>query len=343
MAKVGTTMKALTLEKNILDAKQAIASLKIIEKPIPQPKHGQVLVRMEAASCNPSDVLSLQGTYGVQKSLPATPGAEGCGVVVQSGGGFTARRLVGKRVACGLQSDADGTWAEYFIAEAATCIPIKRGVPAEQTASLVSHFTALGLIDTLKAEGHRGFVHSAGGASQVARMILGLEKKERLTGIHLVRRQSQIAEMQQLGAKHVLSLENAFWRDELAALCTKLNVSAAIDAIGGETTGALLSALPRDGAVWLYGALALKSCGDIAPLDIIFKNKRLDGFYLGNWLRSKNMFQLRATGNRVQALIREGIFQTQVREKVALERVPGGLAQFLQNMGAGKILICPTN
>lgn len=334
-------MKALILDKNILDPKQAIASLKISEIPTPKPKHGQVLVKMEAAPCNPSDVLNLQGMYGAQKTLPATPGGEGCGTVVASGGGFQARRLVGKRVACGLQSDADGTWAEYFIADASTCIPLKGKLPAEQVASLIHPFTAVGLIDVLKSQGHRGFVHSAG-LSPIGRMLLGLEKKESLKGIHLVRRFMQVSEMQALGAKHVLCLEDNRWREKLEELCTSLDIKAAIDAVGGDVTGSLVSALPRNGVVFLYGALALRPCADIAALDVIFKNKRLEGFYLGNWLKSKNVFQLISIGNRVQTLIRQKVFETQVRSKVSLEDAPGRLLQAMENMGAGQILICPS-
>src|SRR2546426_309890 len=97
---------------------EAIAGLKLVERPMPTPARGQVLVKIEAAPCNPSDLLLLQGKYGALKTLPTVPGWEGAGTVVASGGGWLAGWLQGKRVACGLQGDRDGTWAEYAVAKA---------------------------------------------------------------------------------------------------------------------------------------------------------------------------------------------------------------------------------
>ena len=115
---IPSTMRALELTEQRADVEEAIRGLRVVEKPVPRPGRGQVLVRIEAAPCNPSDLLFLQGLYGVSKTLPTVPGREGAGTVVASGGGLLGRWLTGKRVACGEQSDADGTWAEYFVAEA---------------------------------------------------------------------------------------------------------------------------------------------------------------------------------------------------------------------------------
>jgi NADPH:quinone reductase len=334
-------MKALVLEANLMDPKAAVRSLRIVDKPVPEPKHGQVLVKIEAAPCNPSDILSLQGLYGVPKKLPSVPGWEGCGTVVATGGGFLSRRLLGKRVACGLQTDADGTWAEFFVAEATACIPIKAGMPVEQAAGLVINpFSAVGLVDCLQSKGLNGFVHTAG-LSQVGRMLLGLEKRESLVGIHMVRRLNQVDSMRALGAKHVLSFESPSWPEALSQLCKQHQIRGAFDAVGGDVTGKLMGALPPKSTVWVYGALSLAPCSDINPLDLIFKDKKMQGFYLGTWLGTKNIFQLISTGNRVQNLIRDGVFETQVRAKASLEDAPKHLLEYLDNMTAGKVLICP--
>src|SRR3990172_4471547 len=133
-AAIPKKMRAVVLEEyreNVLDA---IAGLKLMERAVPPLRRGQVLVRIEAAPCNPSDLLLLQGKYGTLKTLPTVPGWEGAGTVVASGGGLLAGWLKGKRVACALRDDRDGTWAEYFVADAADCIPLKRQVTFEQAA-----------------------------------------------------------------------------------------------------------------------------------------------------------------------------------------------------------------
>ena len=87
-----TQMRVVLLEQYQEDLADAIGSLKVVERPVPSLRRGQVLVRIEAAPCNPSDLLLLQGKYGVFKTLPCVPGWEVAGTVVTSGRRM-ARRL----------------------------------------------------------------------------------------------------------------------------------------------------------------------------------------------------------------------------------------------------------
>src|SRR5688572_27632610 len=170
-AVIPDTMRAVVLEEYRENIDHAINGLKIAELPVPRLRPGQVLVRIEAAPCNPSDLLLLQGKYGALKKLPTVPGWEGAGCVVASGGGWLAGWLQGKRVACGLQGDRAGTWAEYFVAKAGECIPLKSKLTLEQAESLIINpFTAVGLLETARKGGHRAAVHTAG-ASQLGRML----------------------------------------------------------------------------------------------------------------------------------------------------------------------------
>src|SRR6187455_3208387 len=106
-------MRAVVLEEYRENGADAIRGLAVRDRPVGKPRPGQVLVRIEAAPCNPSDLLLLQGKYGTLKTLPTVPGWEGAGTVVASGGGWYGSWLVGKRVACALRgSERSGTWAE---------------------------------------------------------------------------------------------------------------------------------------------------------------------------------------------------------------------------------------
>src|SRR5689334_22357555 len=166
------TMRALVLRDQHNDVVEAIRGLEVQQRAIPEPRHGQVLVKIAAAPCNPSDLLLLQGKYGTLKKLPTVAGWEGAGTVVATGGGLLGRWLSGKRVACALRADRDGTWAQYFVADANTCIPLKPAMPIEQAASLIINpFTAAGLLETARRGGHTAAVHTVG-ASQVGRMMI---------------------------------------------------------------------------------------------------------------------------------------------------------------------------
>src|SRR6188768_2798715 len=100
---VPKTMRAVVLAEYRDSPEAAIGGLEVRERPVPEPRRGQVVVRIEAAPCNPSDLLLLQGKYGTLKTLPTVPGWEGTGMVVANGGGLYGRWLVGKRVACALK------------------------------------------------------------------------------------------------------------------------------------------------------------------------------------------------------------------------------------------------
>src|SRR5690242_19146008 len=184
-------MRAVVLSEYREIVSEAIAGLAVLERPVPKPGRGQVLVKIAASPCNPSDLLLLQGKYGTLKKLPTVPGWEGAGTVVASGGGLLARWLKGKRVACALRADRDGTWAEYFVADAKNCVPLKSAMPIEQAASLVINpFTAAGLLETARRDGHAAAVHTVG-ASQVGRMMIAMAADLKYPLINIVRRDAQ--------------------------------------------------------------------------------------------------------------------------------------------------------
>jgi hypothetical protein len=87
-AAIPSEMRVLELDNYHEDITKAVEGLRVVKKSTPQPGAGQVLVRIEAAPCNPSDLVFMQGLYGVKKALPAVPGWEGAGTVVASGGGM---------------------------------------------------------------------------------------------------------------------------------------------------------------------------------------------------------------------------------------------------------------
>ena len=233
------TMRALLLEQHDADLLKTIGSLKVVERPVRPLRRGQVLVRIEAAPCNPSDLLMLQAKYGALKTLPTVPGWEGAGTVVASGGGLLGSWLKGKRVACSLQDDRDGTWAEYFVANATNCIPLDRRLPMDQAASLtINPLSAMGLLDTVARGGHRAAVHTAG-ASQLGRMLLAMAD---CPLIHIVRREAQVELLRSFGARHVFNSSDSDFPEKLRDACTELHATIAFDAVAGPMTGTVLGA-----------------------------------------------------------------------------------------------------
>jgi NADPH:quinone reductase-like Zn-dependent oxidoreductase len=335
------TMRAILLSRHDADVRQAITGLQVVQRPRPIPASGQVLVRIAAAPCNPSDLLFLQNRYGGFKTLPSVPGWEGAGTVVGSGGGWVARWLVGKRVACTLQSDRDGTWAEYFVANALECLPLSSQLSVEQGASLIINpMTAMALLQDARRGGHRAAVHTAG-ASQLGRMLLAIANQMRYPMIHIVRRAAQVQLLKSLGATHVLDSSDQSFAQELERLAAQLGATIAFEAVAGDMTGKVLAAMPAGATVVLYGSLSDGECGPLNPVDVIFQHKTLTGFYLGNWIRRRNLLSVLRLANQVQQMMVNKIIHSEVQRNVHFDNVVEGLLHYVDHMTDGKVLIRP--
>ncbi len=313
------------------------SGLRVVEKDVPTPRNGEVLVRIAAAPINPVDLAFIHGIYGVKKELPVVPGFEGTGVVVAVGGGMLGRFLYGKRVACGAPDGGDGTWAEYMVTEARRCVPLAKKVSVEQGATmLINPMTARILVRQVTGGKHRAFIQTAA-AGAVGRMIASLAVRFGVPGIHLVRRTEQVEFLRSRGAANVLCTNDPDFGDKLNVLCRDLRPTIAFDAVAGDMTERLLRALPRGGKVVVYGSLSLKNCR-ITPGRFIFEKKSIEGFWLVDWIRDTPFrHQLRLALGLQKFLANE--LKTEIRKHVPLADARHGIAEYVQNMTAGKVLL----
>lgn len=336
-----TTARALVLDAYDLDHVAAVRSLHVEERPIPTPGPGQVLVRVEAAACNPSDIIFLTGSYVSMKELPSAPGWEGAGTVVAAGPGFFGRFLRGRRVAFGSLESHDGAWGEYCLTEAMRCIPVSKNVSTEQAADLiVNPMTAVAMLAEARRSGHRAAISTAA-ASQLGRMVLALSKREGFPVIHTVRRAEQADLLRSLGADHVLDSSTSTFAVDLAAKAKELRATIAFDAIAGDSPGQLLEAMPPRSRVLVYGVLAgsRKMNVDVGP--VLANASGLEGFYLVHWLEQAGPLRLLMAARKVQRLFADGTFETQIARRVSLDDAVEGIEAYMNDMTAGKTLLCP--
>jgi NADPH2:quinone reductase len=334
---IPTTMRAVRAR----DFEGRPDSLRVEQVAIPPLAAGQVLVKIAAAPINPSDLVFLKGLYGISKPLPVVPGFEGSGVVVAAGGGWLGRWLRGKRVACKAPENGHGTWAEYMITEAASCIPLCKPVSLEAGASLiVNPMTAVALIDQLRAGGHRGFVQTAA-ASALGQMIVRLGRRYGINGVHIVRRPDQVLQLKAIGAETVLDSSAPQFEELLTAACQKLNATIGFDAVGGDLSRQVLGAMKSGAELLVYGALSGEP-GQYHPRDIIFADKRISGFWLTQWIKQKNFVGKVRFASRVQGLMREEL-RTTVQGRFSLGDVQLAIEQYKAHRSAGKVLLVPGN
>jgi NADPH:quinone reductase-like Zn-dependent oxidoreductase len=292
---------------------------------------------MTASPINPSDLASLQGLYGVQKALPMVPGIEGCGTVVRTGSSLVARRLLGRRVACAAGA-GDGAWAEYMVASALQCSPLPASVSDEQGAMrIVNPYTAWAHLKIARQARARAIVQTAA-ASALGQMVNRLAQLRGVQVINIVRREAQADMLRTLGARHILNSESSDFDSQLRDLCRQVDARLAFDAVAGTMTARLLGALPPEGRVVVYGGLA----GELVsfnPGDLIFNQRRVEGFYLGRWIAHQS---LPALLNMQRQLYRLGdLTHAAIQLHAPLEDVQQAIATYEANMSSGKVLLMP--
>ncbi len=226
------------------------------------PGADEVIVRVEAAPINPSDlglllgpadVATLRGggtaerpevTFDIPRGRLAAisarlgqslaVGNEGAGTVVEAGPG--AEALLGKRV--GMLGGA--MYADYRKLKIRDVVPLPDGASAADGASMfVNPLTALGFVETAKAEGHTAIVHTAA-ASNLGQMLQKICLADGIPLVNVVRSDEQAAVLTGIGATHVLDSRADDFRVQLVAAITETGATVAFDALGGGTLGSTI-------------------------------------------------------------------------------------------------------
>ena len=231
--------------------------LSLVEVPIPEPGADEVLVEMQAAPINPSDLGLLIGPADVarasvvgagataavtlpiaepaMRALAARAGAsmpvgnEGAGKVVAAGTSPEAQALLGKLVAL----NGGATYAQHRIAKAADVMPLPEGASAVDGAScFVNPLTALGMIESMRREGHTALVHTAA-ASNLGQMLVKLCIADGVGLVNVVRNAEQAKMLKDIGARYVVDSTSPAFVDELTDAIAETGATIAFDAVGG--------------------------------------------------------------------------------------------------------------
>lgn len=334
-------MRAVVLQEYNSNLGRIIRSLSVQEKEVRAPGDDEVLVRMDCAPCNPSDIAFLRGMYIVSRPVPVIPGFEGTGKIVATGTSHSALSLAGKKVSCFSQGSEEGTWAEYVTVSAGHCIPVREGLSVEQAACLaVNPFTAAGLMEIAAADRHRAVILTAAGG-QVSTFIRKMAAGKGIPVINIVRSDHQVRALSEQGEHYVLNQKDDTFADRLKSLSKQLEATIAFDAIGGEMTGILLNAMPHDSQVILYGGLSGLPAANLDILEVIFHGKSLRGFNLADWISQTGVERFSEISGQLQDQIISGKLTTRIQATFPFEQVVRGLLQYVGNMSKGKVLFVP--
>lgn len=245
------------LQLRSLIKKSGELEISLLDVPTPEPADDEVVVRIEAAPINPSDLGLLVGAADMStakasgtkeapvitakvpdgamramgarldQSLPV--GNEGAGVVIKTGSSDAAKALMGKTVAM----IGGAMYAQYRTLKARDCQPLPEGTTAAEGASwFVNPLTALGMTETMRREGHKALVHTAA-ASNLGQMLNKICIKDGIGLVNIVRSKEQAEILKKIGAKHVVDSSAPSFLDDLTAALVETGATIAFDAIGG--------------------------------------------------------------------------------------------------------------
>lgn len=333
------TYKAAVLPQANQNIVRALLSIAIEEKPLRQPLPDELLVKMEAAPFNPSDIAFMQDSYQVKKQMPCVPGFEGAGIVVAAGSSLDSKRWLNKRVSCFSQQDKDGTWAEYFYARVYEVLPVSDKLSAQQASTFfINPYTAWGLFEiALQRESKAVIVNAAG--SRVADFLFELAKIHQLEVIAIVRKQKTADTLLQQGLKHVLVESDPDFEHRLREIAVKLNATTAFDAVGGSLSGQLFNLMPADSEVVLYGGLSGKAVSGLNPLGLIFENKMFTGFNLNDWMAENDTISFELARETLEKMIIDQLVSTKIQDEVPLTGLTKGLKNYISAMSDGKVIL----
>jgi NADPH:quinone reductase len=254
-----TDLPDLALELQSTVTPQGTLELSLVDVTVPTPAANEVVVRVEAAPINPSDLgvliagadmttATVQGTAErptVEASLGAaalaglsaridTPlpvGNEGAGTVVAAGESTAAQSLLGKTVGIA----GGGMYAQYRVIDAGACLVLPAGATAmDGASSFVNPLTALGMLETMRREGHSGLVHTAA-ASNLGQMLVKLCIADGVPLVNIVRKPDQEELLRSLGAVHVCNTASPTFAADLLEALKATSATLAFDATGGGT------------------------------------------------------------------------------------------------------------
>ncbi|MDO9361006.1 MAG: zinc-binding dehydrogenase [Polaromonas sp.] len=354
--------------------------LSLVAVPTPTPAADEVVVRIEATPINPSDIGLLFGAADINTvklsgsaaqpvatmQIPAAAiksmagrlgqalpvGNEGAGMVVAAGSGAAAQALLGKTVA--LLGGA--MYAQYRCVKAEQCLVLPEGAtPADGASCFVNPLTALGMVETMRREGHTALVHTAA-ASNLGQMLNRICIKDGIALVNIVRKPEQAALLQSQGAKHVCDATAPAFMEDLTQALVATGATIAFDATGGgKLAGQILTAMeaalnrtakeysrygsPTHKQVYIYGGL------DTRPTE--FNRSFGMAWGMGGWLlfpflQSIGAEAAQALRQRVAAELKTTFASTYSKEISLAEALqPSEIAVYGQRATGTKYLLNP--
>ncbi|MEL0131558.1 MAG: zinc-binding dehydrogenase [Betaproteobacteria bacterium] len=377
---------ATTIPKTTLDLRSEITSdrqlvLSLVDADLPSPESDEIIVRVEAAPINPSDMGLLFGAADMANATQSgsserpvvnadvperfmgamarridqslTVGNEGSGVVIATGDSPEAQALIGKKVAM----FGGSMFTQYRCINVKNCLELPDTVTCEDGASaFVNPLTVLGFIDTLKKDGHSALMHTAA-ASNLGQMLNRICIKDGIPLVNIVRHDEHVTLLKSQGAKHVVNSNSETFMEELSEAAFETGATLGFDAIGGgKLAGQMLTSMESaanrtPGAYSRYGSKTLKQVYIYGTLDTskteVARNFgfswKMGGWLLFNYMDTLNEKEIKQLHERVISEL-QTTFKSHYSKTVSLAEALSleSIKEYYKRSSGAKYLINPT-
>jgi len=307
--------------------------LRVESRPWPKPAADEVVVKVSAAPINPADLNQIEGKYPVRPDLPATPGFEGAGVVVDLGANVSS-------IAAGMLVILPhnlGTWRDAVAVKASDLVAVPPGINPVHAAMLkINPMTAWRLQhDYVDLKSGDWLIQNAAN-SAAGRAVIQIAHELGYKTVNVVRRNELIDELHKEGGDVVL-VDGENLRDEVKTATSSAPIRLGLNAVGGESALRLANCLAPGSTVVTFGAMSLQ------PLKIpngllIFKDLRFRGIWINKWYDNATMQERMDAFRPLFEMAKRGLLRTKVEKSYPLSEAKAAVAHAAQGKRSGKII-----
>ena len=323
------TIKAIVYERHGNPADV----LQIQTEPWPQPAADEAVVAMRAAPINPADINAIEGKYPGRREVPAVPGFEGAGVVVEIGADVST---ITKGALVILPHNI-GTWREALAVKASELVPVPPEIGSVHAAMLkINPMTALRLLHDYVDLAHSDWLIQNACNSAAGRAVIQIAHELGFKTVNVVRRGGLIDELRAEGGDVVL-VDNEKLRDEVKNATSGAPIRLGLNSVGGDSALRLANCLAFSGTLVSFGAMSLQPLKIPTGL-LIFKDLRFRGIWINKWYDDATMQERMEAFRALFEMAKRGLLKTKVEKAYPIDDAKAAVAHASQSKRSGKII-----
>lgn len=307
--------------------------LRIETQPWPTPAPDEVVVQMRAAPINPADINAIEGKYPGRRKVPAIPGMEGAGVIVDLG----AEAKGVKKGALVILPHNIGTWRDALAVKATELVAVPPEIDPVQAGMLkINPLTAWRLLHGYVDLKRGDWLIQNAANSAAGRAVIQIAHELGYKTVNVVRRAELIEELRREGGDVVL-VDGDNLREEVKEATKGAPIRLGLNSVGGDSALRIANTLAPESTVVSFGAMSLQ------PLQIptgllIFKDLRFRGIWINKWYDNATMQERMDAFRPLFEMAKRGLLKTKIEKAYSLSEAKAAVLHAAQSKRSGKII-----